>query len=621
MMLGVVFRWLYPAPLFILNLLLSAGVMFIAFRFGNNKGMFTEIRNAFVRISGIIIKDKALLCIFCMFVLLFCWLVLTGYLFPSYSWDALYYHLPMVGQIMQSGAIQEHSNPSFIQQYMNIFSKNINLFFLWNIIFLKSDRIVDLSQLFFVIAGVLSIYSMAIKMKIREQYALYCCLLFFFTPVLVLQATTNYVDAAVSMLFLIAVNFLIFDEQGNNTGKSRESFLFDEGRISVLLSGLAGGILLGSKPTGPFYIVVLFLAVFIREMMQQRGQFSSASPGKGNLMIKGLQTYFFCFVLPVVLGGGYWYLRNWIVYGNPVYYVDVSIFNVSIFKGLEKNWVEAAPQAIENLNYATRLVHVWLERVGYYMYDSKFSGFGPLWFILFLPSILFSVIYGVAKKKNNLLFVIFVFLVAFALYPRNWITRYVIFIVGMGALSFGIVLEYFHEREKGLKCIALLLAGYAFMTANSPCVMPGKVKEFISLPADERTLANHKPFNIDIKVRREYGYWIWIKNNVLKGDTLAYTFETFKIEALKPVFTAPLWNSEFSNKVVYLKNETYSEWVKALTMAQASYILIRTGSAEDVWVEKERKIYYSLSWMGGLVEKYKILYADEHYKIVQFNKG
>ena len=68
---------------------------------------------------------------------------MLGYLFPSYTWDALWYHLPIVGYIMQSGAIQEVPNYSFINQWINMFPKNIELFFLWNIIFLENDVIRD----------------------------------------------------------------------------------------------------------------------------------------------------------------------------------------------------------------------------------------------------------------------------------------------------------------------------------------------------------------------------------------------------------------------------------------------------------------------------------------------
>jgi hypothetical protein len=613
MLLGAVFKQLYASPLYFLNVFLSILILYFSLRNNGGRGLCSEIKDEFAGIFRIIYGDNILLIIFSLFSVSVCWLVFLGYLFPSYSWDALYYHLPIVGQIMQSGAIQENSNPSFIQQYINIFSKNINLFFLWNVIFLKSDVIVDLSQLCFTITGVLSIFSMAVKLKIRKQYALYCALLFFFTPVIILQSTINYVDGAVSMLFLIAVNYLICDDRTNNSSKART--------FSLLLSGLAAGILLGSKPTGPVFIVVMLGVLAVHYFA---GRFIRLSHNwKDSIVVPKWDWKTLClyFCVPVLLTGGFWYIRNWIVHGNPVYYIDVSLFGMNVFKGMKSDWVESAPEVIASLNYFTSMLHVWLEKVEYYMYDSRLSGFGPIWFIIFLPAILFSLIRAVVQKHYGFLFISSILLITFIIHPRNWTTRYVMFIVGFGSISFGLVFEHFHNRARVIRVTALLLATYTFLTANSPCIMPGQIKEFLDMPAHERTLSKHKPFNIDSKVYQEYGYWIWIENNISKGDTLAYTFEAFNLDTSKPFFTAKLWNREFSNKVAYVKSDKYKEWLKDLNSHNASYILTKNGSVEDRWIEKERKLFYSLRWMGKMKEKFKVVYSDNVYKIVEYIKN
>jgi hypothetical protein len=620
MLLGVVFKKLYPAPLYLINVLVSLSVFIPSLLSGGGRGIFNEIKYETLRIFRIIKGDGVLLCIFSLFFISGWWLVFLGYLFPSYSWDALYYHLPIVGQIMQSGAIQENHTPSFIQQYINIFSKNINLFFLWNVIFLKNDVIVDLGQLFLTVAGILSIYSIALKLKIKEKYAIYASLLFFFTPMIILQSTTNYVDSAVSMLFLIAINFFMYDDLEHYTDNNAVVKPLKDRKIPILLSGLAAGIILGSKPTAPLFIVVILSVILIQEFIKHFKPHIIAED-KGYSLREGFKAYLIYFMVPALFIGGYWYVRNWIFYGNPVYYMDVSAFNITLLKGLKKDWVEPAPEIINNLTYLTRLLYIWLEKVEYYMYDSRLSGFGPIWFILFLPSIVFSLFYAAIKKKYSFLFISTILAVTFILHPRNWTTRYVVFIVGLGALSSGYVFDYFNKRENALKIIALLLAGYTFLTANSPCIMPEKIREFILLPASERTLSRHKPFNIDIRVRDEYGFWIWIEQNILKGDTLAYTFVDIGLDTSKPFFLTPLWNREFSNRVVYVKSDSYRAWLKKLNDNNATYILTRSSSMEDKWIEKERNVYYSLRWMGNITEKFKVVYSDKKYKIVRFNKG
>ena len=594
MLLGVVFEKLFPAPLFWVNVSISSVLTAVTVS-GEWRECLNEIPAELSRIVKTISEDLVLCSVFILFVLTVLWLIFTGYLFPSYTWDALYYHLPIVGQIMQNGAIQETLWPSFIQQYINIFPKNINLFFLWNVIFLKSDAIVDLSQLCFSLAGTAAVYSILLKLKVKERYAIYSALLFFFSPMIILQSTSNYVDCAVSMLFIIAVNFLLYSE--NNR------------RLMFVLSGLSLGLLLGSKPTGPLFFGLVSGIVLVREAV---GGFRCGAIGSR------MREWLVYFILPAVFAGGYWYIRNWLYHGNPVYYMDVSVFGTQIFKGLESNWVESAPDVINGLNYLTGLVHVWMDRVGYYMYDSRLSGFGPIWFILFLPSILFSLVYAVLKRKYDLLFVIMLFIITFLLHPRNWTTRYVIFFIGLGAVSFGIMMDHFSKREKALKPVILILAAYTFLTANSPCIMPSKIAEFINLPANERTLSALKPFNIDEKVRTEYGYWTWIDNNVHKGDTLALTFADKTLDTSRPFFFGPLWNREFSSRVIYLRSKEYNDWLKEIENSQADYILTAKGSIQEAWIEKQRRAYYAVRWMGNVKEKFKIMYSDENYMIAKY---
>jgi hypothetical protein len=155
----------------------------------------------------------------------------------------------------------------------------------------------------------------------------------------------------------------------------------------------------------------------------------------------------------------------------------------------------------------------------------------------------------------------------------------------------------------------LLLAGYTFLASNSPCITPRKIGEFLRLPAHERTIARHAPFNIDLQARQEYGYWNWISENIKRGETLAYTFE--------PLFHAPLWNRGFSNRVVYAGGDTPAEWLRLLREQDVTYILIRTWSREDSWIQKE--ILKRQAPDSELYEHFfQIEYADRNYKIVSF---
>ena len=638
MLLGIVFRKLYAAQLFWLNIFVSSVVLIYSMLSGRSvcnslpfvggckrdderisirqfllRGIVTEISDSAVWFWTMIKGDLLLFFIFILVVISVCWIIFLGYLFPSYTWDALWYHLPIVGYIMQSGSIGEIPNNFFIEQFINIFPKNIELFFVWNIIFLKNDVITDLSQLLFTIAGVLAIYSIAVKLNINNRVAAYSSLLFFFTPIVILQSKTNYVDVAVSMLFLMAVNFLIVDMQyrgvkNNPCEGNAEGSSFRKRNFPTVMAGLTAGILLGSKGSGPLFAAILSAVVIFREIFVRYNVIGSMRWVK--IAVTTFRYYVFYFFIPVLLMGGYWYIKNWIIYGNPVYPMEISFLNNTIFEGLYQGIVEPAPAIINKLRPLTRPLYVWLEKVKYYLYDSRLGGLGPIWFILFLPSIVFSLVYALMRRHYRFILLFMIVASAFLMYPRNWNPRYVIFIVGLGAVSFGLVFDHFQERNNIFRIVALLLAGYTFLISNSPCVTPKQIRKFVHLPADERTLAAQAPFNIDLNTRQDYGYWTWINRNVSQGETLAYTYE--------PLFLSPMWNSAFSNKIVYIKADEYKKWLKKLAEHNVTYILMRKNSEEDTWIERERKIFFAVGWMTALKEKFKIVYSDDNYKIAKF---
>ncbi len=617
MLLGIVLKQLFAGPLFAINLSISLLLLISVFftggcsNEGNRRLYFSsaidEIKEKTSGLLHILRRDPFLIFLMSLFVLLVCRAIFMGYLFPPYTWDALWYHLPIVGYIIQSGAIQEVPNYFFISQFINIFPKNIELYFLWNIVFLKSDIITDLSQLLFAVTGIFTVYSLAVKLQIRRKYARYSAILFFFTPIVVLQTRTNYTDIAVAVLFLAAINFVIHSPvPASYSGPGTE---LKRRKLSLFMAGVITGILLGSKGSGPLFVVILSSAILVQEAFTVIGPIREVMARIKQRIPKGFVLYIVFFLLPVICLGGYWYIKNWIIYGNPVYPIEISVMGTTIFKGLFKEFTDPAPDVIEKLGYWKKLLYVWKENVGYYLYDSRLSGLGPVWFILFLPAVLFAFVYSAAKKKSPFLFVGIILLLTFLIYPRNWNTRYVLFVTGLGALSFGMTFEMFYRKERILKTVAALLVFYTFLTSNSPSVTPAQAEKFLQLPPSERTIARHAPFNIDIHVRKEYGYWIWISDNISQGDTLAYTFE--------PKFLSPLWNSSFTSSIAYVKADTYREWTEELVNKDATFVVVKKTSQEDKWIEKERSLFGGTGDMKG---KFSIVYMDDNFRIVRINR-
>ncbi|MBL7049274.1 MAG: hypothetical protein ISR96_07160 [Nitrospira sp.] len=610
MLLGLVFKALFAGPLFLLNISISSIVMFyVRFRHSDGPALIPALKELLQKSRKVVImmrEDILLMLLLSVFVLTGLWIVFTGWLFPGYAWDALWYHMPIAGQILQSGAIEEGQLNSFIDMVVNTMPKNMSLFFLWNIIFLQNDVIVDLTQFAFTLAGVLVIYSIALKCGIRQAPALFSAPLFMFVPVVILQSSTNYVDIAVAVLFLIALNFLLYKEPHKKDLKRAEI-----APLPVFIAGSAMGILLGSKASGLIFFAVSIMLIFVQVLIMLY-----KSENRQADILDAVRLYGLYFLVPVMVAGGFWFVKNWVIYGNPLTPIELRVSDITLFKGLIKGIIDPAPSAIENLTPLGRLIHVWLERVEYYLYDSRLSGFGPLWFILYLPCIALAIVRAVKKDQYNFLFVSSAILFIYLFYPSNWYSRYVIFVVALGPLAFGLVLHYFWRQENVLKIFALFLAIYTAAFSNSPAVTPAKVREFMDRPFSERLLAWQAPFNIDIHARKDYGLWIWITRNIKTGDSIAYAYD--------PLFLAPLWNSSYSNRIVRVRAEGYKEWQAMLKQEDAGYVIMEKGSIEERWIMKENSALDAMKWMGSGREKFENVYSDDNYIVMKLdlvNKG
>ena len=209
---------------------------------------FRELKRSLASFLNLVSGHKILLIIFVLAVVQVCWWAFQAYLFPPYAFDALMYDLPKVAHILQSGGIEEFQAGSI---YVNTYPFNIELLFLWNVIYLGNDILVNGTQIVFALFAVLAIYQTARRVGVKPEHALFA-MIFLFIPIVVQQATTCLIDLATCSLFLIAVNFIL---------------LKDRPKINMLILGLLIGIMLGAKyslalPSPVIFLAVLFLKQF-----------------------------------------------------------------------------------------------------------------------------------------------------------------------------------------------------------------------------------------------------------------------------------------------------------------------------------------------------------------------
>jgi len=174
------------------------------------------------------------------------WIVFLGVLFPPYAWDSLYYHLAAAAGWLKDGRIIQSPYPV----WAGVYPMNTELVFTWIMLFFKSDTVVDLTQLVFAKAGSFSVYALGRQIGLKQDNSVAAACLFFLTPVILVQSKTCYVDVAFAGMFLTAYYFTL-------------RYYYSRRMTYLVLSGLAGGLLLGMKASAVLYIAVNFLLIVL----------------------------------------------------------------------------------------------------------------------------------------------------------------------------------------------------------------------------------------------------------------------------------------------------------------------------------------------------------------------
>ncbi|MGI9861773.1 hypothetical protein SDD30_10380 [Moorella naiadis] len=308
------------------------------------------------------------------------WLIFLGYLLPPYAWDSLYYHLTAAATWLQAGRIV--LSPYTL--WANVYPMNTELLFAWNLLLTGSDLLVDLTQLPFALAGGLAVYALGRQAGLKQAGSAVAGALFFLTPIVLIQSKTCYVDVAFAAMFLVGYYFAW-------------RYYHSPRRGYLLLTALAAGLVTGMKASAAPYVAVIFAIVLAGDWRagQEDGQ-----PAWCRMLISAA-----IFAMAILLWGGFWYLRNWLAYGNPLYPFTIRILGHTLWpgEGSVAGLVMAGntPPELVGLPTWQQLLRSWQEVVAPYTFDQRLGGFGPQWLYLELPALalvlLLSLVHGGRK--------------------------------------------------------------------------------------------------------------------------------------------------------------------------------------------------------------------------------
>lgn len=533
-----------------LNALL-AGLMVFKYR-----PDFNPVRTALKAFIGHVTWPTKLLT--AIAAVLIIWLVAVGAIMNDTSFDSQNYHLSWAAYAVQ----EEHFGPFETPvPWINVYPKNLDAWYAWILLIPGHDWLVDLGQISFVVLGCLAVYALLREMRYSEDVAWLSALTYAFLPVVIQQATTNYIDLALASLTFVLFVFAL---------QPRGSYL------GACIVGLTSGILIGSKSVMILPVVLAWaiaLVVYRRSGLYARREY---------IRLIG------CLFIPAFALSAYWYFRNFIDFGSILYPFSLSLGPLTLLPGVvsvEQILADSQPQILRDVSLWTNaFINTYQEAAP--KYDMVPGGFGPLWAWLMVPSTLVAIFFWVADRQWTRLAAFVLTFAVFALMPGNWWWRYVIILAFAGILAVAEVLSRLRVSKTGyrsLQGILLILACWSVFIAR----WPDRVDEAI-LARKLRQGITQRDFS------HRYGpLYQAIAQAQTEGSRFAYDSTWFVVY--------PLWNSERTNSVLHVPFGP--AWEYALSDKGITHVAAKSGSPEYAFIQRHAA-RFSLIEKDGIYSLY-----------------
>jgi hypothetical protein len=485
----------------------------------------------------------------------FGWRLLVAYALPPLGFDALWYHLTTVAGWLQAGKIAE----SPLVLWSSVYPQNGEIFFAWPAVFLRNGAIADLVQLGFAVVAAAAVTGIGRSIGLSDGAAVAAGLLFFLAPVVTSQSTIAYVDLIFIAAFFTAFHFVL---RFLHPARTMRTDAADRPPLRfAALGGAASGIALGTKSLGILYCGVL-TALLVANL--------AAAVARRRTSVRTAASAFAWFAVPLAIFGTFWYIRTWVLFGNPVYPVKVDILGLAVFPGRPLGDFLSVPRPAGPwwFEVLAQWSHDFLWRGHrYYGFDARPGGFGPLW--SYLAAVLLPVFaYDTIRNKrwaavNFLLPVAVVFL----LQPYKWWSRFTLPVLAAGLIGLADCLDRAPPRiAAGARAVAVLLvvAGVWLSSAKiDQTITAGRILHLLTRPAAERTIG---------KVADPSFAWT---DQVARGAHIGVDTTTSSFGSAPRVrFFYPLFGVHFEHRVYPLSGSTVAQFRRYLASRRIDYVAV-----------------------------------------------
>jgi hypothetical protein len=472
-------------------------IIFAIFSLKKIKSFFSQPR--FCLLSNLHIPKISfigvLLCIFAF--LQFIRIIIHIWLVPPYVWDTVVYHLVNVAEWVQ----KERIYPLVTPVGRVYWPASFELLEAWWTVFLHHELLLKVAPFLYYLVTGASAYAIARSLNLNRIMSAYAMIFYLFTPSLAIQATACKNDVGISAIYLFSIAILI-DLLVN--GK-RDSFPLHRQLLFVIMALCLG---IGIKPYTAFIAIAPFI-IFVFALWKQRKSIfhnplnppllRGNSPNSPLERGSGVCKYVCIFLLiSAIFLGSFWYVRNWVVFGNPVHPTDVRIGSHLIFgTGDAVQFGPGQRGSASLIGLRDNLKALVVERIfdksgAYSSHLSNMTGWGWFNFACGLPALIYALIFVRHLRLLIISFILSLISLFTFISIDPWYMRFTLWFPVIFALSFAFLLSNIsYKWLRGLlfavALICTLLNWIAVLNVGEISV--DDFQKMMSMPALQRSTA------------------------------------------------------------------------------------------------------------------------------------
>lgn len=453
---------------------------------------------------------------------------------PPFVWDSLTYHLTNVAEWTQNGRIFLVDAPVT----RVALPSNYEVFATWFTVFLHHDVIVEAAGIPSYLLAFLATYALARTLELNRTASWIAALGYISTPALILATTGTKNDPQMTALHLMAI-VLVVDLVKRKDERIERNFVGQVVLLAmVLLYAFGTKMYILHLLPGLFFIGVLLAFQYRRPvawaqpLRRIREELKARSTGARWLLAAGLSVAIFL--------GGFWYVRNLMVFRNPIYPFGLKYGDTVVVEAAKKAFPLGLERLPENLMSFAAKFGDKQEKIipdlsgttgwGWFAYGLGLSGF--LWALIRRPKL----------RVLNLAFVISFIIMFISIRPSLYNMRYVIWFPAILALSFGAfydgvskTLRFERFAFNGLVTVTVFLN--LWLTLNYNRISINQFNLMLSYPVSQRDTAR-----LQKHVPEEY---LTALESIPQGELLGYN-------VVEDGFVYPLYGADYAQAIQYV---------------------------------------------------------------------